>query len=77
VADDDLRQFMHELLTRFERSTQAMERRLDMGTEALRENTRVLHASIEDMRADIQACTQAVLRVLDELRRRGPGPEPT
>ena len=73
MADDD-RQFMHELLMRFERRTQAMERRLDMGTEALRANTRVMHASIEDMRADIQACTQAILHVLDELRGRGPEP---
>jgi uncharacterized membrane protein affecting hemolysin expression len=76
VADDDLRQFMHELLARFERRTQAMERRLDLGTEALRENTRVMHASIEDMRADIRANTQAILHVLDELRGPRPGPEP-
>ena len=70
MADDDLRQFMHELLTRFERSTQAMERRLDMGTEALRENTRAIH----DMRGEIRAQTQAILHVLDELRGSGPAP---
>jgi uncharacterized coiled-coil protein SlyX len=75
VADDDLRQFMHELLMRFERRTQAMERRLDAQTDAIREDTRAvrdMRASIADMREQIQANTQALLWVLDDLR--GPGP---
>jgi hypothetical protein len=75
VADDDLRQFMHELLMRFERRTLAMERRLDTQTEALRENTREMHESLRDMRDQIRAQTQAILHVLDELR--GPGPAST
>ena len=61
MADDDLRQFMRELLTRFERRTVAMERRLDAQTDAIR-----------DMSDQIRANTQAVLHVLDELRGRGP-----
>jgi hypothetical protein len=72
VADDDLRQFMHELLTRFERRTVAMERRLDAQTDALRDNTREMREAMRDMREQIQANTQAVLWVLDELRGRGP-----
>ena len=79
MADDDLRQFMHELLVRFERRTEslerrsaAMERRLDAQTEALRENTREMRESMRDMRGEIRAQTQAILHVLDELRGRGP-----
>ncbi len=68
MAEDDLRQFMHELLTRFERRTQAMERRLDAQTDQLRQQT----AQMGDMRDAIRANTRAVLHVLDELR--GPGP---
>ena len=71
MADDDLRQFMHELLMRFERRTQAMERRLDAQTDALRVNTRTM----DDMRAEIRAQTEGLLHVLDELRG-GPGPAP-
>jgi hypothetical protein len=68
VADDELRQFMHELLMRFERRTQAMERRLDAQTEQLREQT----AQMADMRDAIRANTRAVLHALDQLRGRGP-----
>jgi hypothetical protein len=72
VADDDLRQFMHELVMRFERRTVAMERRLDAQTEAITENTREMRESLHDMREQIRANTQAVLHVLDELRGSGP-----
>ena len=68
MADDDLRRFMHELLVRFEKRTDAMVRRLDAGTEQLRANT----AAIDGMRGEIRAQTQAILHVLDELRGRGP-----
>ncbi len=67
MADDDLRQFMHELIMRFERRTRAMEHRLDAGTAVLMEQV----AQIRDMRGEIRANTQALLHVLDELR--GPG----
>ena len=89
MADSDLRQFMHELLTRFERRTQAMERRLDAGTAVLvemraeiRENTSVLH----EMKADIEACTAAITDMRGAIQAntravlhvldelRGPGP---
>ena len=75
MADDDLRQFMHELLTRFERRTQAMERRLDAQSDALRAATAAHVNAIDDMRDQIRANTEAVLHVLDELRG-GPGEAP-
>ena len=59
---------MRELLTRFERRTVAMERRLDAQTDVLRTLTR----EIEDARGEIPAQTQAILRVLDELGGGGP-----
>ena len=66
---------MHELLARFERQTVAMERRLEAQTDALRENTRAVYdmrASIRDLAEQIQANTQGILHVLDELRGGGP-----
>ena len=64
MADDDLRQFMQEITTRFTRTMQAMERRLDANT-----------AAVHDMRDEIRANTQAVLHVLDQLRGSdGPAP---
>ena len=64
MADDDLRQFMQEITTRFTRTMQAMERRLDANT-----------AAVHDMRGEIRAQTQAILHVLDQLRGSdGPAP---
>ena len=71
MAEDDLRQFMRELLTRYDRDTEATVRRLDAGTAVLMEQV----AQIRDMRAEIRAQTQAILHVLDELRgSNGPAP---
>jgi hypothetical protein len=61
---DDLRQFMRDMNTRADRRTDAIVRRLDDQAAAMREQA----AETRDMRAQIRANTQGLLRVLDELR---------
>ena len=67
----DLREFIRDMNTRSEKRNDAMIRRLDAGTAQLRELTvdiRESREDLRDMRAQIRANTEAVLRVLDELR---------
>ncbi|HEX8646495.1 MAG TPA: hypothetical protein VF715_06315 [Thermoleophilaceae bacterium] len=61
---DDLRQFMRDMNTRADRRTDAIVRRLDDQAAAMREQA----AETRDMRAQIRANTEGLLRVLDELR---------
>ena len=70
-----MHQFLTDLLNRFDKSMQKIDRRLDAQTRVLeemrlevRENT----GAIRDMREQIRAQTEAILHVLDELRGRGP-----
>ncbi len=75
---DDLRQFMRELLARFDRSMGVIDRRLDAQAAEMREQAAVMReqaavmreqaAETRDMRAQIRANTEGLLRVLDELR---------
>ncbi|HEX8065313.1 MAG TPA: hypothetical protein VF520_02170 [Thermoleophilaceae bacterium] len=75
---DDLRQFMRDLLARFDRSMGAIDRRLEAQAEAMyamrdemRANTARIRAHttrIDDMRDEIKAQTRALLHVLDQLR---------
>jgi hypothetical protein len=72
---EEFNRFNRDLLTRFDRSWAAIDRRLDAQTDVLLKMRREVEentAAIADMRESIQANTQAVLHVLDELR--GPGP---
>lgn len=55
---------MRELLGRFDRSMNAIDRRLEAQAEQMREQAAAMH----DMRAQIKANTDAVLHVLDVLR---------
>ena len=71
---EEFGQFNRDLLTRFDQSMSAIDRRLAAQTEVLlemRQEVRENTATIREMRAEIRANTQAVLHVLDELR--GPG----
>ncbi|HEX8646496.1 MAG TPA: hypothetical protein VF715_06320 [Thermoleophilaceae bacterium] len=68
---DDLRQFMRELLTRFDRSLSVIDRRLDDQAAEMREQAAVMRAqatAMRNMADEIRANTQGLLRVLDELR---------
>jgi CII-binding regulator of phage lambda lysogenization HflD len=60
---DDFRGFLRDLLTRFDRSMTAIDRRLDAQTKAMY----AIQGEIRDMREAIQANTRGLLRVLDEL----------
>jgi hypothetical protein len=65
---EDMKQFMHELTVRHERSTAAVVRQLDELTGTIRQHTASMNAALEDMRAEIRAQTQGLLQVLDHLR---------
>ena len=78
AESEDLRQFMRELLARFDRSMSAIDRRMEAQTEQMREQAAAMRAqaaamreqagAMRDMRLEIQANTQGLLHVLDELR---------
>ena len=63
MAENDLREFIRELLRRHERATEAMVARLDEQRLALVD----MRGQIADQRKQIHADTQAVLSVLDRL----------
>lgn len=68
---NDLRQFIRDMNTRADKRTDAVVRQLDAQTAQLRAQTAEIQqgrAALRDMRAQIRANTEAVLRVLDELR---------
>ena len=82
---DDLRQFMREMLTRFERVTRDQARmfesqsrmfesissRLDEQTRALRAHTDELGESRAEFKAEFRAQRQALFQILDRLQNGG------
>jgi len=78
---EDLRTFIREILLRHDRATEAMLRRYDEGfrqtvaeMETNRAQMRALTAEVREGRDEQLAQTQALLRLIDEMR--GGGPEP-
>ena len=68
---DDLRQFIRDMVTRFERRTEAMVRRLDEGTAELRllqAETRENTFAARDMREELKAQRAGFMALIDEIR---------
>jgi hypothetical protein len=68
---EDLRQFIRDMITRFERRTDAMVRRLDEGTAQLRllqAETRENTLAARDMREEMKAQRDGFLVLIDEIR---------
>ena len=69
--DADDRVFMRELLLRHEKATDAMIRRLDEGTERLREHGRQMEEDHREFVEELRAQRTALFRILERL---GEGP---
>lgn len=78
--DADDRTFMHELLRRHEKATDAMIARFDAtterfnaGTEQLKEHTREMREDHREFLEEVRAQRAAVFRILDRLDEGGAG----
>jgi hypothetical protein len=65
--DPDDRVFMREPLRRHEKATDAMIRRLDEGTERLREHGRQMEEGHREFVEEMRAQRTALVRILDRL----------
>ena len=65
---DDLRQFLREMLARFDRSMSVIDRRLDVQTEAVLAQTRTMERNTADIRDEMRAQREALFLILDHIR---------
>jgi hypothetical protein len=67
AMDAEDREFMRELLRRHEKATDAMVRRLDEGTVALRQHASQMEADHREFIEELRAQRAAAFRILDRL----------
>jgi hypothetical protein len=67
TESDDLRQFLRELLLRFDRRTEAWERDSERRHQESMARFNALQQDMDELRAESRAQLNALLRVLDRL----------